>query len=236
MLEHVFMTINTWMMGDPLVAALGCLLWGVVSIALSPCHLASIPLIVGYVAGQEKMLETKAAALCAVLFSIGLFITISALGIVCSLLGSMLGQVSPYWTILVGAILLWVALDIWGVSKCSLSGSLMARIKLKGLTGALVLGLAYGILSGSCTFGFIAPILAVITVQQKVLTGILYIVLFGIGECIPIAIAGSSTAKVRKVLENRSFHEGSRWFRKCAGLAIAALGLYFVIGPFVGMS
>lgn len=236
MLNNIFMTINGWMMGDLLLAAVGCLLWGVVSVALSPCHIASIPLIVSYVAGQERALETKDAALCAVIFSIGLFITIATLGIICSLLGSMLGQVSPYWTVLVGALLIWIALDMWGVAKCSVSGSLMGRIKIKGLVGALVLGLAYGILSGSCTFGFIAPILAIISVQQKVLIGIVYIVLFGIGHCIPIAIAGSSTAKVMKLLESSTFHEGSLWFRKCAGLVIAVLGLYFIIGPFVGMS
>ncbi|MDR3567296.1 MAG: cytochrome c biogenesis protein CcdA [Syntrophobacteraceae bacterium] len=171
MLDHVFLTINAWMMGDLLIAAVGCLLWGMVSVALSPCHIASIPLIVSYVAGQERALETKAAALCAVIFSIGLFITIATLGIICSLLGSMLGQVSPYWTVLVGGILIFIALDMWGVSKCSISGSLMAKIKIKGLVGAFVLGLAYGILSGSCTFGFIAPILAIISVQQKVLIG-----------------------------------------------------------------
>lgn len=236
MLDHVFMTINAWMMGDLLIGAVGCFLWGMVSVALSPCHIASIPLIVSYVAGQERTLETKDAALCAVVFSIGLFITIAALGITCSLLGTMLGQVSPYWTILVGVLLIWVALDMWGVSKCSMSGSLMGRIKIKGVLGALVLGLAYGILSGSCTFGFIAPILAIITAQQKVLIGIMYIVLFGIGECIPIAVAGSSTAKVRKLLENRSFHQGSLWFKKCAGIAIGILGIYFVIHPFVGVS
>ncbi len=170
------------------------------------------------------------------IFSIGLFISIATLGIICSLLGTMLGQVSPYWTILVGAILIWIALDMLGVSRCSLSGSLMGRIRIKGLIGALVLGLAYGILSGSCTFGFIAPILAIITVQQKLLTGVLYIVLFGIGHCIPIAVAGSSAAKVRKLLESGSFNDGSRRFRKCAGAAIAVLGLYFIIRPFTGMS
>ncbi|MDR3555384.1 MAG: cytochrome c biogenesis protein CcdA [Syntrophobacteraceae bacterium] len=232
MLYHIFTIVNGWMEGGFVLAAAGCLLWGVVSVALSPCHIASIPLIVSYVAGQEKAIETKEAAIYAVIFSSGLFITIALLGVICSLLGTMLGEVSPYWTVPVGAILIWIALDMWGIAKCSLSGSLMGRIKIKGLAGALVLGLAYGILSGSCTFGFIAPILAIITIQQRVLIGVVYIVLFGIGHCIPIAIAGSSTAKVRKILESGSFHEGSRWFRKCAGAVIAALGLYFVIRPF----
>jgi cytochrome c-type biogenesis protein len=221
------------MMGGLLVAALGCFLWGMVSVAFSPCHLASIPLIVGYVGGQDRMLKAGEAAWYAVVFSIGLFISIALVGITCSLLGRMLGEVGPYWTILVGGILIWVALDMWGVSRCSMSGSLMGRIKIKGMLGAFVLGLSYGILSGSCTFG---PILAIITIQQKILIGIVYIVLFGIGHCIPIAVAGSSTAKVRKLLENSSFHEGSQWFRKLAGAAIGMLGFYFVVRPFVDFS
>jgi len=79
----------------------------------------------------------------------------------------MLGDVGPYWTIVVGLIFLWVSMDMLGVAKCSMGGSLMGRFRLRGMGGAFVLGLAYGILSGSCTFGFIAPILAVITVQEK---------------------------------------------------------------------
>jgi len=236
MFDQVFLTINDWMSGGLLIAAVGCLLWGMISVALSPCHMASIPLIVGYVAGQEKALKAKEAAYYAVVFSAGLFITIALVGIICSLLGRMLGEVGPYWTILVGAILIWVALDMMGVAGCSMSGSLMGKIKIKGLFGAFVLGLAYGVLSGSCTFGFIAPILAIITIQQKIMVGIIYIILFGIGHCIPIAVAGSSTAKVRKLLTSSSFHEGSQWFRKCAGAAIGMLGLYFVLRPFISIS
>lgn len=236
MLEQAFLTINQWMMGGILIAALGCFLWGMVSVAFSPCHLASIPLIVGYVGGQEKMLKAREAAWYAVVFSIGLFISIAMVGIICSLLGRMLGEIGPYWTILVGAVLIWVALDMWGVSRCSMSGGLMGRIKIKGMKGAFILGLAYGILSGSCTFGFIAPILAFITIQEKILIGIVYIVLFGIGHCIPIAVAGSSTAKVRKLLESSSFHEGSQWFRKLAGAAIGVLGIYFIVRPFVDVA
>ena len=74
-------------------------------------------------------------------------------------------------------------------------------MNLKGMLGAFTLGLAYGVLSGSCTFGFIAPILAIITVQGKIAAGTLLIILFGIGHCLPIVVAGSSAAAVKKVLE-----------------------------------
>ena len=234
MFDQFLLTINSWMMTGTALAAVGCFLWGMVSVVFSPCHMASIPLIVSYVAGQEKALNARSAVQYSIAFTVGLFITITLVGVVCALLGRMLGDVGPYWTILVGAVLIWVAFDMMGLAKCSMGGSLLARIKIKGLAGALVLGLAYGVLSGSCTFGFIAPILAIITIQQKVITGAFFIVLFGIGHSIPIAVAGSSTATVRKLLESSSFHEGGLWFRKCAGIAIGLLGVYFIVRPFVG--
>ena len=235
-MEQIFLTINSWMSQGLLLGGLGCLLWGVVSVLFSPCHLASIPLIIGYVGGQNHLIEGRKATLYAVVFTTGLFLTIAAIGLICSLLGRMLGDVGSYWTIVVGFILLWVALDMLGVAKCSLpGGGLMAKFTLKGLTGAFVLGLAYGILSGSCTFGFIAPILAIITVQEQILTGLIFIVLFGLGHCLPIAVAGSSTALVQRCLANSAWQQGSHYFRKLAGVGIGVLGVYFLSAPLRGL-
>ena len=234
MLETLFLTINEWIAGGTAIAALGCFLWGMVSVMFSPCHLASIPLIIAYVGGQDRAVDPRQAGIYAGAFTIGLFITIALIGITCALLGRMLGDVGSYWQILIGAILIWVALGMFGVEKCSMSGSLLYRLKLKGLTGAFVLGLAYGILSGSCTFGFIAPILAIVTVQQKVATGILFILLFAIGHCLPIVVAGSSMAAVRKLMENRAWQGAGSWFRKGAGVVIGIMGIYFIVNPFLG--
>jgi len=232
-MDQIFLTINAWMTQGLLLGALGCFLWGMVSVLFSPCHLASIPLIVSYVAGQNQIVPGKKAALYAVVFTLGLFITIATIGVICAMLGRMLGDVGPYMSIAVGAILVWVSLDILGVAKCSMSSGLMAKIKVKGLFGAFILGLAYGILSGSCTFGFIAPILAIITVQQKIMTGLVFILLFGLGHCIPIAVAGSSTALLKRFLANSAWQQGSSIFRKLAGVCIGALGLYFISQPFL---
>jgi cytochrome c-type biogenesis protein len=234
-MDQVFLTINSWMSQGLLLGALGCFLWGMVSVLFSPCHLASIPLIVSYVAGQNQVIEGRKAAFYAALFTSGLFITIATIGIVCTLLGRMLGDVGPYMSIVVGAILVWVSLDFLGVAKCSMSGGLMSKIQVKGPIGALILGLAYGVLSGSCTFGFIAPILAIITIQNQILTGTVFIVLFGLGHCIPIAVAGSSTALIKRFLQNSAWNRGSSIFRKTAGLCIGALGLYFISQPIMGM-
>jgi cytochrome c-type biogenesis protein len=234
-MDQIFLAVNSWMGQGLLLGGLGCFLWGMISVLFSPCHLASIPLIVGYVGGQNTLIEGRRATLFAVVFTIGLFITIAAIGVICSLLGRMLGDVGSYWTIAVGLILLWVALDMLGVAKCSLpGGGLMAKFTLKGLTGAFILGLAYGILSGSCTFGFIAPILAIISVQETFVAGLFFILLFGIGHCLPIAAAGSSTALVKRLLANSSWQQGGRLVRRMAGSMIALLGIYFIVQPFFG--
>ncbi len=231
MLEALFVAANEWMVGGSGLAAAGAFIWGMVSVLFSPCHLASIPLIVAYVGGQEKALVPRQAAVYAGLFSAGLFLTIGLIGAACALLGRMLGDIGSWWQILVGAVLIWVALGMMGVESCSASGSLLYRLNFRGRRGAFALGLGYGILSGSCTFGFIAPILAMITVQREPLQGIALILLFGIGHCLPIAVAGSSTAAVRRLVENSAWQGAGAWFRKAAGAVIGLLGIYFLLNP-----
>jgi cytochrome c-type biogenesis protein len=233
MLDSFFLTVNEWMAGGSAIAALGCFLWGIISVLFSPCHLASIPLIVAYVGGQQQALNPRQAGMYSVAFTSGLFTTIALIGIICAVLGRMLGDVGNYWQILVGLVLIWVALGMFGVERCSMSGSLFYRLNLRRISGALVLGLASGILSGSCTFGFIAPILALITIQHQIATGILFILLFAVGHCIPIVIAGSSAAFVKGVMENSRWQGAGKWFRKGAGVIICLIALYFIINPFL---
>jgi cytochrome c-type biogenesis protein len=233
MLETLFLSVNNWMVSGSYIAAVGCFLWGMISVLFSPCHLAAIPLIVAYVGGQKRAINPMQACVYAGVFTTGLFITIALIGIICAQLGRMLGDVGNYWQILIGAILIWVALGIIGVEKCSMSAGLFYRLNFKGAGGAFLLGLAYGVLSGACTFGFIAPILAIVTVQQKVATGILFILLFAIGHCLPIMAAGSSAAAVRKLMENSAWQGAGNWFRKGAGAVICLLGIYFIVNPFV---
>jgi len=235
MFDQILIAVNQWMSAGSAIALGGAFLWGMVSVLFSPCHLASIPLIVAYVGGQETAVHPRRAAWYAGAFSLGLFITIAVVGIVCTLLGRMLGDVGAWWQVLVGIVLIWVALGMLGVQACSMSGTLLYRLKLRGIHGALGLGLAYGILSGSCTFGFIAPILAIVTIQQKVLFGSLLMVLFALGHCIPIVVAGSSTAMVRKITESGAWQGAGLWFRRGAGMVIGLLGIYFIANPFVGV-
>ena len=95
MLDNFLLTVTEWISGGATFAAAGCFLWGMVSVLFSPCHLASIPLIVAYVGGQERAIHPKQAGVYAAAFTVGLFITIALVGVICAVLGRMLGMWGP---------------------------------------------------------------------------------------------------------------------------------------------
>ena len=232
MFNQLLLLINMWMTDTFVLAVLGCFLWGIVSVLFSPCHLASIPLMVGYVAGQGHEVHGREAAGYSCVFSLGLFLSIAVVGMMCSLLGHMLGDISPVWGVPVGALLVWLGLDLMGVAKCRLPGKTLSGFSMRGYRGAFILGGAYGMLSGACTFGFIAPILAIITVQQRVIEGIVLILFFALGHCLPIVLAGSSAALSQRLVEAKGMRLTAQWGRKLAGVLVAGIGLYFATSPF----
>lgn len=72
---------------------------------------------------------------------------------------------------------------------------------MRGYRGAFILGGSFAILFGACTFGFIAPILAIITVQQRVAEGLVLILFFALGHCLPIVLAGSFVALSQRLVQ-----------------------------------
>jgi cytochrome c-type biogenesis protein len=62
------------------------------------------------------------------------------------------------------------------------------------------------------------------------------IILFALGHCLPIVVAGSSAAVVKKLLENSTWNSAGLWFRKIAGSTIVLLGIYFIVTPFLPLS
>ena len=184
--------------------------------------------MVGYVAGQNTLVDGKKAAGYAVMFSVGLFISITIIGVICSWLGRMLGDVSPLWGIPIGAFFVWLGLNLLGVQLCTLPSGRYGNVKMRGYGGAIILGLAYGLLSGACTFGFIAPILAMAMSHGQQLKGIALIFSFALGHCLPIVVAGSSVAIAQRLLTAKGMKSATVIGRKLAGGLVVAIGLFFI--------
>jgi cytochrome c-type biogenesis protein len=108
MLERLFTHLTHAVEGSPLIALSAAFVWGVLSILLSPCHLASIPLIVGFI-DQQGRIATRRAFAISLLFSVGILITIGAIGAITAAAGRMMGDVGRWGNYAVAVIFLW-----WG--------------------------------------------------------------------------------------------------------------------------
>ncbi len=92
MFEDLFTALYEAMTSAVWIALLASFVWGILSILLSPCHLSSIPLVVGFISTQGKI-SVKRTFNISLIFSIGILITIALIGIITASLGRLMGDV-----------------------------------------------------------------------------------------------------------------------------------------------
>ena len=126
MILSVFNWLSNALHSAPYIALIASFVWGVLSIVLSPCHLASIPLIVGFIDKQGRM-TTRRAFMLAVLFSLGILITIALIGLVTGMLGRILGDVGRLGNYFVAVIFFIVGFCLLDILQLSFMGGVRAR-------------------------------------------------------------------------------------------------------------
>lgn len=151
-------TILTLVEESTWLAVPGAFLWGLASIFLSPCHLTSLPLLVGFLGRVEgQSLRTRALSLWVTL---GVSLSLVVVAAVSLAAGRILGDlwgVGPWLMIL---FLLLVGLVLLEAVEIPALGQLRPEKARAGRAGALATGGVLGVTLGPCTFGFFAPLLA----------------------------------------------------------------------------
>jgi cytochrome c-type biogenesis protein len=228
-MEKLFTTLTHAVEGTPLIAVGASFLWGILSIVLSPCHLASIPLIVGFIDKQGRMSTRRAFAISS-LFAVGILITIAAIGAVTAAAGRMMGDVGKYGNYFVAVIFFLVGLHLLDVIGIPFGGPGQIGMKRKGMLAALLLGLIFGIALGPCTFAYMAPMLAVTfrLASSAMLYGILLLVMYGIGHCSVIVLAGTCTELVQRYMNWNEKSKGALILKRICGGLVLLGGLYLI--------
>ncbi len=227
MLEALFTWVTDLLYGHPLVGLFGAFAWGILSVLLSPCHLASIPLIVGFVSQQEKLTTRKAFRI-SLAFALGILTTIGLIGLVTSLLGRMLGDIGRWSNYLVAGIFVVVGLYLLGIIRLDLPGAANAKARGKGPWAGFLLGLLFGLALGPCTFAYMAPILAIVLAKSatSLIYGVPLLLAYGIGHCAVIVFAGTFTRVIENYLR---WNEGSpalAWVKRVCGLLLFVAAAY----------
>jgi cytochrome c-type biogenesis protein len=229
MLESLFIWLNAAVEGSPTIALSASFIWGILSIILSPCHLASIPLIVGFIDKQGRI-STKRAFLISFLFSIGILITIGVIGMITAAAGRMMGDLGRFGNYFVSGVFFLVGLHLLDIIPMPWSGPGQVGMKRKGGLAAFILGLVFGIALGPCTFAYMAPMLS-ITFQlasSNLLYGIALLLLYGIGHCAVLVAAGTFTEVVQDYLDWNERSMGTRVVKKICGVLVVFGGIWLI--------
>jgi cytochrome c-type biogenesis protein len=228
-MDTLFTPLSHAVEGQPAIALAAAFAWGLASLLLSPCHLASIPLVVGFVNGQGQVPPAR-GALIAGLFSLGLFTTIGIIGGLTAAAGRLMGEVGPWANYVVAAVFFVVGLSLVDVLPLGWSVPDSIRFRGRGLLAALGLGLIFGVALGPCTFAYMAPMLGVTfsVAGTHALYGVLLIAAYGIGHCSIIVFAGASTSWVGRYLQWTGASRGAAYLRYASGLLVLAGGVYLI--------
>jgi cytochrome c-type biogenesis protein len=201
-------------------------LGGVVT-SIGPCNMATIPLIVGYVGGAQDVSRRRAFALSAT-FALGLAITFMVLGVIAAAVGGLIGGTSRLWFYVVAAVCVTIGLQVLGVihipAPTWFAGA-REQVGLRGVPGALALGLVSGLLASQCATPVLAAILTFVMAEGALGYGAALLLVYALGRGVPVVLAGTFTGVVKRFRAARSWTAA---IERASGVVMIGVGLYFV--------
>ena len=230
MLVDLFTSLAGALTQSPEIAIGAAFAWGVLSVILSPCHIACIPLIVGFIDGQGNI-STGRAFVLSLLFGFGILITIGLIGLITGLAGRMMGDIGGYGYYFVAVIFFAIGLNLLGILPLPfMESGANPNYKRKGLLAAFVLGLLFGIALGPCTFAYMATMLGVVfsMASTQIVFALALLLAYGIGHCAVLVLAGTFTEAVQHYLHWTEKSKGAVILKKICGVLVILGGVYLI--------
>ena len=223
-MHHLLENVQTIIQNNHSLAFLAVFAGGLIS-AASPCVLAAIPLIIGYVGGYSEG-NKKKAALYSLVFILGLSITFTVLGAAASAMGQFLSFVGQWLYISLAVIAVAMGLQLMGIVSIPLPFQKTHQVKSRGLWGAFLLGLLTGTVSSPCATPVLAVILAYVSTQGDVLYGGSLLFAYAVGHCALIFVAGLSIGLTESMVRSKGIQNFSLYSKRFSGALLVAAGLY----------
>jgi len=230
MLVDLFTSLTAALTQSPGIAIGAAFAWGILSVVLSPCHIACIPLIVGFIDGQGNIPTRRAFGL-SLLFGLGILITIGLIGLITGLAGRMMGDIGGYGNYVVAIVFFAIGLNLLGILPLPfMEGGANPNYKRKGFLAAFILGLIFGVALGPCTFAYMATMLGVVfsMASTQLPLAMLILAAFAVGHCSVLVFAGTFTEVVQHYLHWSEKSKGAVILKKICGVLVILGGVYLI--------
>lgn len=198
--------------------------------SITPCAMAGIPLVLGYVGGTGVNDPKKAFRL-SIVFAMGMATTFTTFGTVAALLGKMMGGAGSWWYIVLGVLMTLMALQAWGIYDFIPATYLVHKTTRKGYIGAFIAGVLSGIFSSPCATPALVMLLGIVAKSGNVAWGILLLLLYAIGHGVLVVVAGTSVGLLQKVTHGKHYGTFSEMLGYVMGGGILLIAFYmFYLG------
>ncbi|MDX2200049.1 MAG: cytochrome c biogenesis protein CcdA [Phycisphaerae bacterium] len=224
MLEQLSENLALVIQSNPWLAPAAAFSGGLLT-AANPCVLAMVPLMVGYVAGQESC-SVRRSFLLSLTFSIGLTMMFAVLFLATWAASSVLK--ASWWTYVAAAVCLLMGLHLVGLLDFRVPVPAGVQPKQKGFIGALLLGLLFGLVSLPCAGPVLLALLAIVPLSGAAFGAVL-LVSYSLGHCGLVLAGGTSMGFVQRLADSRGWNRGAGVLRRIAGVLIVLVGAYLLI-------
>ena len=205
---------------------------GGVIASISPCSLAMLPLIIGYVGGYSKETPFRTfIQLCCFIF--GTAVVFSVIGIVCAVTGSVFAStMGGYFTLIMASLLLVMGLKITGILDFDMP--VIVKAMPVNSTNSLflypvLLGIAFALAGTPCSTPILAGIMAFAAMGKNLIAAVVMLFLFALGQGVILIIAGLFTSSVKNLKKLSSYTEA---LMKISGILLIIVSVYLYYKTF----
>jgi cytochrome c-type biogenesis protein len=196
--------------------------------SLTPCMLSMLPITIGYIGGYEAKSRLQAAAQ-STWFSLGLATTLAILGIIAAIFGKVYGQIGIGLPIIVSILAILMGLNLLEALPIQFPsfGSMdWISEELPQGVRAYCIGLSFGLVASPCSTPVLASLLGWVAKQQDLFMGGVLLLSYTLGYVMPLILAGTFTASIKKILELRRW---SGWINPVSGVLLIAFGVFSLL-------
>ncbi len=200
-------------------------LGGVIA-SISPCSLAMLPLMIGYVGGCSKESPFRTFVQLS-FFILGTAVVFTIIGIICAITGSVFASVfGGYFTIIMASLLLIIGLKITGILDFEIP--VIIKSMPQNNTSSLVvypllLGIAFALAGTPCSTPILAGIMVFAAMGKNMAAAVIMLFLFAIGQGLILIVAGLFTSGIKNIKKFAGFTD---ILMKISGWLIIAVSFY----------
>lgn len=224
--EEAADTIARLVAGGLWVIVPGMLLLGL-ALNLTPCVYPLVSVTIAYFGSQAHSRGRKIGL--ALLYTLGIAITFSALGAAAAMSGGLFGGALTNPPVLVGVALIMIALALssFGLYQIRLPSALASRVGRagRGGAGALFMGMTMGLVAAPCVGPVVVGLLVFVGSRGDVLLGLGLFFLLALGLGVPYVALAIAAGSINRLPRSGAWLE---WTEHLFGCILLAMAIYFV--------